>query len=227
VHQEFYGIHGFLPTLEEMMNPWTIPDFGENTTEEEAAKLARKEAILLFYVDSFLPAAVGLEHWGPERRPNHLLTDEVEVHMDPSRKKKVMVTVTSEAFGLVVYENCRECWIATWNYKSRFGKAAKIPKYDKDIPETHCYKNKFTNGNTGQVLCGGWSKEGLDKLGIYQKHIQRFRKSPEAKVRMEYAQHLINVRASMELKVGNESDKKPAAKPKSAPAMIDLFEIDE
>ena len=152
--------------MEEMLSPWAIPQLGETPTEEETMLVQRKEAILLFYVDAFLAAAAGLEHWGPERRHKHLITDMIEVEMDPSGKAKVMVTVTSEAFGLVVYENCRDLWIATWKYKAQFGKGAKIPKYDKNNKDTHPFKTKFTNSHCGQVLCGGWSVQGIGQLHV-------------------------------------------------------------
>ena len=77
------------------------------------------------------------------------------------------------------------------------------------------------------VLCGGWSKEGLDALGQYQRHIQCFRSKDEGKVCMDLARKMIQNRAANQLQQADSKAKKPAAKAKSAPPAVDLVEIDE
>ena len=126
-----------------MKDPYSIPSVGDTPSDEEKAELERKRVILLFYVDEYLPGAVCLEHWGPERRYHHLPTDMAEVDMDPSGKKKVMVTVTSEAFGLLIFDNCREAWIAGFQFKDQHGWKTAVPGYSKKDESTEKYKAKY------------------------------------------------------------------------------------
>ena len=88
------------------------------------------------------------------------MTDKAEVPGDTSGKKKVLVTITSEAFGLVIFANCRDKWIADFQFKAS-NKKAKIPKYNKEDPATHKYQNKWSSSRTGQVQGGGWDNEAL------------------------------------------------------------------
>lgn len=123
------------------------------------------------------------------------MTDLAKVPGDPSGDEKVMVTVTSEAFGLLVYENCRDNWIETINYKRAHGNKARVPKYDKNKPETHKYSNKFTTSASGQVVNGGWSLEGMKRFNHYMGLIQGFRGNKDmAEKWMEYGRELIKER---------------------------------
>ena len=59
------------------------------------------------------------------------LTDKKEVPGDPSGKQRVLVAVTSEAFGALVCANCCDKWLADFKLR-KTNKKAKIPKCDKD-----------------------------------------------------------------------------------------------
>ena len=65
----------------------------------------------------------------PSRSGNQLEIDyQTDVPGDPSGKKKVLVTITSEAFALVIFANCRDKWVADFKLKAG-NKRAKIPKF--------------------------------------------------------------------------------------------------
>jgi len=65
--------------------------------------------ILLWYQDCYLPVVHGLEYWGPKYRHFCFPTDKVPMSHD--KKERILCTVASEAFGLMVYENCRDKWL--------------------------------------------------------------------------------------------------------------------
>lgn len=115
---------------------------------------------LTWYLNSYLPNTVGLQFWGPNIRPFCLMTDTKVVEGDPSGKKKVLVTKTSEAFAHLLWANSRDKWLADFILKAA-NKKAKIPKYNKDNPSTHKHQNKWSNSRTGQIQGGGWNKEAL------------------------------------------------------------------
>lgn len=181
---EWFDKYKDLPKLEEIEAVWDLkppgdkPD-GANIDEladynTKKIKYARQLEILTWYLDTYLPLAVGLEFWGPNIRPFKLMTDMKVVSGDPSGKKKVLVTITSEAFGLLVYANCRDKWVADFTLKAG-NKKAKIPKYDKDKPETHKHQNKWSSSRTGQVQGGGWAPEALEYLNKQIAAIQKWR----------------------------------------------------
>lgn len=190
-----------LPTMDEIMDIWNVGEAPDEDDEEddEAAKLAKKTArthyrrkidLLLWYLDRYLPNLCGLEFWGPQIRPYHLMTDLVNLQGDTSGKKKVLVTVTSEAFALLMYENCREKWINTFQLKKQ-NKKAKIPAYKRDDEATHKYANLWSNSSTGSVKGGGWSIDALKKLITNIKHVQAFRSLDNAEEFMNFGKSLI------------------------------------
>ena len=160
-----------MPTVEDLEKVWELPDYPGDNPEEGASaedqalhaalldEFEKKKVLLTWYADNYLEKAAGLEFWGQSIRPFSYLTDKAEVPGDPTKVKKVLVTVTSEAFGRLVYANSRNKWLLDMKYKKLNGKT-KVPKYNKNDPTTEAFKdhvNKWTSSQTGQVQGGGWS----------------------------------------------------------------------
>jgi len=76
---------------------------------ENLKKNVHDRNILLWYQDRYLPVIHGLEYWGPKYRHFRLPTDKEEP-MSQDKKERILCTVSSEACGLMVYENCQEKW---------------------------------------------------------------------------------------------------------------------
>ncbi len=173
-----------------MENVWDLGEAPEVDADAQVvAEYARKVNILTWYLDEYLPMAVGLECWGPNIRPFHLMTDKVEVEGDPSGKKKVLVTVTSEAFGLLLYANCREKWIAGFEWKAKQKtKKPKLPQYKKSDPSTHAFKAKWSNSRTGSVTGGGWDKEAFKYFEAMKTKIGDWREQEAADGNVNYTQ---------------------------------------
>lgn len=106
------------------------------------------------------------------------MTDLEEVEGDPSGKKKVLVTVTSEAFALLLWANSRDKWLADFKLKAG-NKKAKIPKYNKDDQDTWKHQNKWSNSRTGQIQGGGWAKEALVFFNTTIQNISKWRKDQQ------------------------------------------------
>lgn len=124
--------------MKEMWSTETAPQ--ETATDEEKAQHAQRVAEFTWCVTSFLCAAAGNDAWGDDVRPYHLITDT----MDANGKQKVRVTTVSEAFALLVYENCYPKWIAGCEWKKKNPKKT-VPSYKKDNEETHCFATKWTD----------------------------------------------------------------------------------
>lgn len=240
---EWFDKHGDLPTLAELESVWELNPPGDQPAADAPAEakaqyaakqteFENKKELLTWYLDSYLPFAVGLEFWGPNIRPFKLMTDQKPVSGDPSGKKKVLVTITSEAFGLVIYANCRDKWVADFTLKAG-NKRAKIPKYDKDKPETHKHQNKWSSSRTGQVQGGGWDPKALEYLNERIAAIQKWRKEEADRdnVNYKFGKQLICEAQQVTLNAQEEKSKKRKRDEEKAveseAVSIDLTILDE
>ena len=142
--------------------------FNEDT---EPAKIAKE--LFLWYYDEYLPAVLPKEFWKEDIRYYQLLTDTTTI----AGKEKVLVTVTAEAFGLLMWENCRKKWCNFCDYKDKHGEKAPIPTGKEPGAEQHLAK--WSDGKEGQVLYGGWKEEAYDRFEQIKKEIKAWRKTEE------------------------------------------------
>ena len=194
--------------MEDIETVWDIPEKptepvrGDDEAEFEAAVaqykadlayLKKKEKLLAWHASECVSMAVGVESWGHTQKCNKLITDKEVLQEDTSGKPKVLVTVTGEAFGQVMFKNCRTKWIAVWEYKKINGKKATPPKYDKDDESTHKYDSLWSNPRNGQVEGGGWHNEGLEYLNARMHAIAGVREADKANgyAKMQLARSLI------------------------------------
>lgn len=196
-----------MPTVEEIETVWDLPDRptepvpgGNGPDYEEAlanyqrdlAWYMKKEQLLTWYASEYISMTVG-ETWGNTQKCTKLMTDKVMLQDDPSGKEKVLVSVTSEAFGQLIYKNCRTKWIAVWKYKKQHGAKAPLPKYSKTDTSTHQYEGLWSNARTGQVEGGGWHMDGLQYLMDRMEAISAIRAEDQASdyVTMKHVRTLI------------------------------------
>lgn len=190
--------------------------------------------LLTWYLDSYLPFAVGLEFWGPNIRPFHLLSDKIMVDGDPSGKEKVLVTVTSEAFGQLVYANCRDKWMHEFNYKKGKRKGAKVPKFDKQDKSTHVYQNRWSSSRTGQLVGGGWAPEALNYFNLAIERLQKVREEEKKTGNQRFEIGRTLVQAINNTKLERDSSSEGSKKRKKAGKdtvneveVVDLLFLDE
>jgi hypothetical protein len=181
-------------------------------------------ALFIWYVDVLLPAMVGFDQYGPNIRRFKMIIDVVKV----DGKKKPRVTIKSEAFGWVTWENCYEKWRNIIPKKlDDFEWTA--PAYDKDDEATHKWHvTKWSDCRSGQVPGGGWAPESFKKLNAHVKTILAFRKAdhddtPKWKM-CEFA--LAEIRKKHEITAAEHSNKR---RRKKAPVVVPVYEeiVDE
>ena len=185
----FDTLKGELPTIDEIETVWDLPeppldkvtdDIEENDhrlTEDYHEMYDRKVAVFSWYVEEYLPMAAGVQWFGPTIRPYFLPSDLIDM---PSGEKKVCVTITSEAYGLLVYENCRDKWleIFKWRDLQPKSKKNKPPTYTPSDPATHKFKAKWSDSNIGQNT--GWNTDAYTRFAVIMEHIKAFRLQDEA-----------------------------------------------
>jgi hypothetical protein len=212
-----------LPTNEELKRVWDIPEVpSEDASEEVNDSYTRKKAVLVWYLDSWLPMMAGPEFWGPLTRPYKLMTDFTDVN----GKEKVLVTVTSEGFGLMIFENCREKWIEIYKYKKINGQKKQAPTYNKKKPETHKYKAKWSDSKVGQN--SSWDLAGPRTMLAHMKVIQAFREEEATNdfPRMKMGQGFIKEEHQIDDGVTGPPKKKRKTSDDSDEETIDALEIE-
>ena len=139
---------------------------------EEPENAIRKE-LFIWYFDQYLVAVLPREFWKEDIRCYKLLTDTIEI----GGRQRVLVSVTSEAFGLLMWENCHQKWINYFRLKDEKGEKAKVPQGKEPGAEAHLAK--WSDGTDGQVLYGGWKDEAYDRFEELKKEIKAWRKAEE------------------------------------------------
>ncbi len=190
------------------MDVWNTPDMPNNEAPQiHKDNYNRKASLLTWYLNEWIPNVVGSDWWSPQIRPYKFMTDKVEVE----GAQKVLVTVTSEAFGLVQYENSRDKWIENFKYKEANGKHAKVPMHNKNKPETHRFKAKWSDAKSGQ--CSGWHHGAFTMFQIRKGSIKEFRVQDEADdmIKQKFGQKMIRI--AYNIKEGDDDGTvEPAAK---------------
>ena len=131
---------GTLPKVSEIMDLWHYEErplhpgeFEDGVEPDDARfqnqyheKYDRKMKLSLWYFDDYMTMIAGSQYWGNDTKTRFLPTD----MMDIEGEQKVIVTITSEAFGILLYENCRDKWIEKFKWKDenpRSNKKSKPP----------------------------------------------------------------------------------------------------
>jgi hypothetical protein len=99
---ELFDQLGSLPTIDYIKNLLQM-----KPAHFEEFKNAEDKTILLWYVDRWLPVVIGLEYWDDKIRHFNLMTDKTKLR---TGDEVVLCTTSSEAFGLMMYENCHAKW---------------------------------------------------------------------------------------------------------------------
>ena len=197
-YTEFYSEHKNLPTVEELINVWDVC-LAEEPSEPgpELNLFKRQIAVLTWYLDVYMPNIALPIWWGPTIRPYKLMTDSLDV----LGVKKVHVTATTEAFGLLQFENSREKWIEIFKWKKIHGWKKTAPQHCKARhEETKKFRAKWSEHKTGQG--SGWDPVAYNTFNQRIQQIQEFRaKDKEDNYkRMKFGQEL--VRKVHEVEVG-------------------------
>jgi hypothetical protein len=105
-----------------------------------------------WFIGEFLECVSGRRVWGRKK-----FTHKVSDPMERGSAEKV-VTVSDEAFAILVYENYIDKWIRKFNCEQRGELGEDTNEIEKRI------KGRYTAGTTtraANIMYGGWSDEGL------------------------------------------------------------------
>lgn len=146
-------------------------------TPEELAdpKNLKSKNLLIWYYDRYLPAAARKEYWGDDNRYYKLYTDKINL----KGKQKVLVTISSEAFGLLQLRNCAKKWKNIFVLKETEGAMAVIPTKKTD-KESENYKAEWTDPKIGQVKYGGWHPRAIEYLNNTVDFLRKLREDDAA-----------------------------------------------
>jgi hypothetical protein len=155
------------------------------TVEQILACATRKtEDMELFewYWDKLLPNVVGTILFGTNVR--HYKTISAAMTKDCPRKR--VVEPSSEAFVVLLFENCRSKWVNMVKYydanpsekgkkngtQFRKKKKRNTEGAEDDDPEGAEYATLYTDQDIGQCEFGGWSRAGLRRFTYLTKEIK-------------------------------------------------------
>jgi hypothetical protein len=110
-----------------------------NTDEENEA--------FLWLIGDFIASVVGTKVWG-RKKYYHRVSEAV---IDKGGQDLV-VTVSDEAFAILIYENYIDKWIAEFHMEQQGEKAIGM------------IKGKYTSSVNDECLYGGWSTDGIARF---------------------------------------------------------------
>lgn len=181
----------------------TMPKFQEKGKElftmEELCKLRRaetereKEASFWFFGE-FLSCVVGKRQWIVQKK-YQLIS---QATMTGSSDK--LVTISDEAFALLMYENYKDKWTKQGNEQA----GQSVPSGKKVI------RGKFTVQNSGTCKYGGWSHAGMKRFNELYDLVVEDRACPQAAaVEKEFLDYC--VKEGNKKKVGGRQSDEPTA----------------
>ena len=213
----FYGKawwikHKALPTLQEIQN---VLNYSIETLNQPKYKTAKE--LFLWYFDQWLPAILPREFWRDNIRQYKLLTDTVEI----AGKQKVLVTVASEAFGLLMWENCHDKWVNYFKLKDEHREKAPVPTGKQ--PDADKHQAKWSDGNSGQVKYGGWKDEAYDFFEKLKKEVKDWCQTEEenGKPAQKFAYDLMRAAHKKTGATPAEDKKNPRRKKKTSPLVVE------
>jgi hypothetical protein len=146
-------------------------------TIDELCKLRRsemereKEAFFWFY-GTFLECVCGKRNWG--RQKQHQRISEAT---DKGSQAKT-VTISDEAFALLIFENYIDKWISTSADDMQDAGLVEADMPGRRKQPRH--RGKFTSKKSGHCKYGGWSREGMARFNELYKLVREDRACPQA-----------------------------------------------
>ena len=126
--------------------------------------------LMKWYTDSILSCIVGSQGgWNAKTKYYKCISDATI----PGMPDKPLFTPSHEAFVVLVYENCRDKWIARRKWYAENPSETRLPGRKDEWKEHEIYVTKYTNQDKGQATFSGWAPEGLQQFMKYRKAIKK------------------------------------------------------
>ena len=148
--------------MEQIMDPYKVKPGRDVGVDED-------NYFLNWFWMHWLPAAGGKQFFNAD----HKL---YKMHVQPiDGETKACISKESEAFGILVCQNCYKKWEAIIPEKHR-NPDFEPPKYNKDDKTTHkYYSTLWTVATNGQKEGEGWGPEAYPRLSELIREVKKFR----------------------------------------------------
>ena len=127
-----------------------------------------------WYWEHILSTNGGFSLWHKDDIKYNLLPSECTYKFEDYDKEFKLFPPATEAFFVLLYENCIDKWKhhALWKHDNPKERLPIMNKQNKDEP---LHKTKYTITDIGQQKYGGWSKAGLEKFTALRKQVKASR----------------------------------------------------
>jgi len=204
----------------------SIWEFDPETIDDDEDQ----KKFVIWHTDVWLPEAVGLENFGETTRSTNLITDKVALSIDIKKEKKVLVPITGEAFGLLMFANCRDRWLAVFDWQAKNPHLKTVPSYRKCDGEQNIeFKNRWSGSNDGERSGGGWNSDAFLYYNDMMAKLKEIRKKEADTGQKRFLKVLEYLKAIHSKKRKGGKEKAPPKKKKleRTSAEITLVTIDE
>ena len=174
-------------------------------------------AVFAWYWHHLLQADAGCADWGPKVTKTTTISN-ARCKEYPDKKA---VTLATEAFVVLVYENCRDKWVGIRDYFRDNPTEKKLPQRTKDNKDLAYNKSKYTDQNLGQQPFGGWTSDGLERFNAIKKLIKDAKKTGDhVKLETDYLAMVIKAEPQ-------QVDKKTKKKMTKKRKIVDTFDDED
>jgi hypothetical protein len=140
--QKLVGEGKYLPTAEELLVCAMRGDIEKND---------KTRWIFDLYWDEFLFCVLGKANWDVRFRHHGLISTTFDPTLTWGGDEERRISIGTEAFLVLLFENCR----AKWKYMAKFKKEGR--KYDK---KHRRMETPYTDADVGVAKFGGWNDAG-------------------------------------------------------------------
>lgn len=96
-----------------------------------------------------------------ERERHYTTISEAVFPADPAKKN---FHISTEAFLVLLWENCRDKWQACLQWLANpANRGQKLPKRTKTNKHMDIFQSRYTTQDGGQQRMGGWTPEGITR----------------------------------------------------------------
>ena len=129
-------------------------------------------AIFVWWWNNYLPGVAGSKHWRFSIRTSQTISAATTLGVQ-------CIPKGTEAFAVLMYENCHPKWVKLMEVTAKFTKKVVIPR-KKENKESDDYLGQYTSSRSGQSSYGGWSVEGKNRFNELTEKIEEGRAKDES-----------------------------------------------
>lgn len=211
---------GGLPSTDEILAIATRDLPNKDVMVDGKSEYARYLKIFVWWWDTFLPAVAGHKYW----RPSIRTTQNITTAMFNGNQ---CIPKGTEAFAVLVFENCYDKWKLMITETENFTKKIIIPKKKSD-DDTQKYAGKYSSSRLGQAAFGGWSPEGKKRFNELCRMIGDVREKNEDPGLETEVLKLVRQVHNLPAEVDDEAAEasKKRKKRKRDPVVVELVDCD-